>query len=196
LAGDHFAREVLLASDELGAVMRVHFYHALQHLLEPVARQTRLDAQARRAFLRAWEQRLECAGNTHELMDDFRSMVAALLGLAENPGQGGRQMRLQEVVEHIEGHLREPLDIGGMARQAGFSVSRFSSLFKQHAGIPYRAFVLEARLKRARYLLKHSRLSIQQVADEAGFSSPSYFIQAFKRVLKQTPQAFRKDPQH
>lgn len=48
-----------------------------------------------------------------------------------------------------------------------------------------------ARLTRAKALLAQSHLSIDEIADEAGYSDPSNFGRAFRRALGQSPSAYR-----
>jgi AraC-like DNA-binding protein len=43
----------------------------------------------------------------------------------------------------------------------------------------------------AKSLLKNSRLSVQQIADELHFSTPSSFIRFFHRLTGLTPRQYR-----
>jgi signal transduction histidine kinase/DNA-binding response OmpR family regulator len=52
-------------------------------------------------------------------------------------------------------------------------------------------YILEARVKKARYLLANTRESMSEIAYACGFSSPAYFSTVFKSRSGQTPKAFR-----
>ncbi|WP_436484530.1 hybrid sensor histidine kinase/response regulator transcription factor [Chitinophaga sp. ARDCPP14] len=52
-------------------------------------------------------------------------------------------------------------------------------------------YILDARVKKGRYLLANSKLSVAEIAYECGFSSPAYFSTVFKARTQQTPKAFR-----
>ncbi|NDV64788.1 AraC family transcriptional regulator [Bacteroides sp. 224] len=52
-------------------------------------------------------------------------------------------------------------------------------------------FVKTIRLKRAAELLKKGKLTVSEVAYEVGFSSPSYFTQAFKKMFGVLPTNYR-----
>lgn len=52
-------------------------------------------------------------------------------------------------------------------------------------------YILDARVKKAKYLLANSSQSISEIAYACGFSSPAYFSTVFKARSKQTPKAFR-----
>jgi AraC-like DNA-binding protein len=53
-------------------------------------------------------------------------------------------------------------------------------------------FILDARVKKAKYLLVNSQSSISEIAYTCGFSSPAYFSTVFKARAHQTPKAFRE----
>lgn len=62
-------------------------------------------------------------------------------------------------------------------------------LAAQHSS--YQALLDELRFTQAKHWLKHSNLSIQQIAERLGFSEAASFRSAFKRWSGQTPKAFR-----
>ena len=49
----------------------------------------------------------------------------------------------------------------------------------------------EMRLERAAHLLRDSTLAGKEIAWACGFSSPSYFIRAFRAHYGQTPKSWR-----
>jgi signal transduction histidine kinase/DNA-binding response OmpR family regulator len=53
-------------------------------------------------------------------------------------------------------------------------------------------FILDARVKKAKYLLVNSQSTISEIAYTCGFSSPAYFSTVFKARCQQTPKAFRE----
>jgi transcriptional regulator GlxA family with amidase domain len=127
-----------------------------------------------------------------ELMALFRELVASFTALVSNPGRGCRSLRLEQARHFVEARYAEPLTLAQVAKEAGFSSSRFSRLFKAAVGTGFAAYLLQVRLDKSAGLLRSSRLPIHQVAQECGFGSASYFIQAFKRAYQTTPQAFRE----
>jgi signal transduction histidine kinase/DNA-binding response OmpR family regulator len=53
-------------------------------------------------------------------------------------------------------------------------------------------YILDVRVKKARYLLVNSRMAISEIAFTCGFSSPAYFSTVFKARSSQTPKGFRE----
>ena len=55
-------------------------------------------------------------------------------------------------------------------------------------------YILNARLQKAKYYLRHEELSIAEIAYKTGFSSPAYFATVFKTKLGVSPSVFKEHP--
>ena len=62
----------------------------------------------------------------------------------------------------------------------------------QEQGTNWRNLVSELRIKKARFLLEDTQLSLQQIADEIGFSSASAFSNAFSRANDTNAAEYRR----
>lgn len=80
-----------------------------------------------------------------------------------------------------------------MGKECSLSRSRFSVLYKRFFGVSPMREVIDLRLRRARWLLSNSTLSIGQVAYECGFDDPAYFNRLFKSRMGCTPGVWGKD---
>ncbi|ASP39144.1 AraC family transcriptional regulator [Bacterioplanes sanyensis] len=96
------------------------------------------------------------------------------------------------MLDYIEHHLDQPLTLAQLASQAQLSEYHFARMFKASFGQPPHQYVTERRLQRASELLRHSQLSLAEIALRCGFSSQSHFNQRFKVFYQVTPAAFRK----
>lgn len=52
-------------------------------------------------------------------------------------------------------------------------------------------YILNKRIQKAKYLIRYEKLSLSEVAYQCGFSTPSYFSTAFKRVTGETPKIYK-----
>jgi transcriptional regulator GlxA family with amidase domain len=98
---------------------------------------------------------------------------------------------LDAIRAHVVAHLEDDLTLAALARRAGMSASCFSRWFRDQTGRTPHAFVLEARVARAKSLLQESDLPILEVALAVGFSSQSCLNVTFRRRDGLTPAEYR-----
>ncbi|MET9183519.1 helix-turn-helix domain-containing protein [Kitasatospora aureofaciens] len=143
----------------------------------------------------------------HMVRRDFGSAVAAdAARLAVTPleREGGqaqfiahpqppvpRGSALEPVLAWLEEHLDEELTLDVMARRSGMSGRTFSRRFREQTGTTPLQWLLRARIRRAQFLLENTDHTIERIADQAGFGSPTAFRERFKRVAGTTPYGYR-----
>ena len=82
-----------------------------------------------------------------------------------------------------------------LSQQANFSSFHFHRQFRAFIGLPVYKFIQILRLKRAaKDLVFSTEKYITEIAFSAGFENSESFSRAFKNTLKQTPSAFRANP--
>lgn len=102
--------------------------------------------------------------------------------------------RMQRVLDHIDGHTDEALDVDALSAVAAFSKYHFHRRFSELFGLTVHRYIQLVRLKRASYRLAFRDAPILEVALEGGYEGPEAFSRAFRQRLGQTPSAFRKAP--
>jgi AraC family transcriptional regulator len=99
--------------------------------------------------------------------------------------------RVNLAIDHIVGHLAEPLRLRDLARVALLSPFHFHRVFQALIGSTPADFVQRLRLEKALGLLSHPRPpSLTAVALACGFSSSSDFSRCFKRRFGVPPSSF------
>lgn len=78
-----------------------------------------------------------------------------------------------------------------LLRQTPMSRSLLERRFRRHLGRSPQAEIRAVQLKRVRQLLGESDLSLDQIAQLAGYSHPEYMSVVFKRETGQTPGQYR-----
>ncbi len=91
------------------------------------------------------------------------------------------QARIDHVIDYVQAHLSEALDVSKLAQLAFFSEYHFNRLFKDRTGESLYQFIRRLRLENAANLLCSDAKPITQVALECGFSNSSSFAKAFKQ---------------
>ncbi|MEM5448586.1 helix-turn-helix domain-containing protein [Paraburkholderia guartelaensis] len=122
------------------------------------------------------------------------AMVVRLLGgMGASEGRGATKLathKAARVTDYIESHLDRRLTLVELAALVDLSVPHFKVLFRETLGMPVHQYVVRRRVERARALLIEGKLSLSQVALEAGFAHQSHMAHWMTRLLGVTPRAF------
>lgn len=81
-----------------------------------------------------------------------------------------------------------------LARRAGLSVSHYSILFRTQTGFSPMDYFLRMKIQHACRLLDTSSLRVEEVGAAVGFEDPFYFSRLFRRIMGQSPRAYRALP--
>jgi AraC family transcriptional regulator len=100
--------------------------------------------------------------------------------------------QLKRAIEFIESHAFEDIGLAELASSTGLPPHYFCRIFRKTVGMPPYRYLLNCRMEAAKKLLATSDLGITGIALEVGFSSHAHFSTAFKRIVGQTPVAYRK----
>ena len=103
--------------------------------------------------------------------------------------------RLVRVLEYIEAHLSERLDLRVLAKEAGISPFHFAALFTKAVGATPHRHVQHLRMQAAKAMLRDTDKSTLDIALSCGFGSASHFAVAFRRRFLQSPTEYRSSLQ-
>jgi AraC family transcriptional regulator len=99
--------------------------------------------------------------------------------------------RMVRVLEYVEAHLSERLDLRVLAKEAGISPFHFAALFTKAVGATPHRHVRHLRMQAAKAILRDTDKSTLDIALSCGFGSASHFAAAFRRQFLQSPTEFR-----
>jgi AraC family transcriptional regulator len=100
--------------------------------------------------------------------------------------------RLNRVLDHIDQHLADPLELTTLAEVAHFSPYHFHRLFAAWMGETLGEYLRRRRLEiAAQRLVANTRVPVLNVALEVGFGSGEAFARAFKERFDCTPMQWR-----
>ncbi|MFZ5749386.1 MAG: AraC family transcriptional regulator [Pseudomonadota bacterium] len=104
--------------------------------------------------------------------------------------------RMQRVLDHIDCHLDEPLDLDRLAGVAAFSKFHFHRQFTAMFGLSVQRYVQLLRLKRASWRLAfRAGDSVTDIGLDAGYAATESFSRAFRQQFGQAPSDFRDAPE-
>ncbi|WP_433620478.1 helix-turn-helix domain-containing protein [Paenibacillus cellulositrophicus] len=103
---------------------------------------------------------------------------------------------IEDVQRYIENHLHDPnLNISMIGDVFRMTPSYISRLYKDHTGEALLDTINRSRLAEAKNLLKHNKLTVNEVAGRVGYADVSTFVRTFKKFEGMTPGAFQKAAQ-
>ena len=95
-----------------------------------------------------------------------------------------------KAADYIRERCEEKLTVTEIAAQFFVSAGKLNYDFKAYSNMTINEYVTLTRIERAKELLSLGR-SVSSVAQECGFSSPSYFIKVFADTVGETPLKYQ-----
>ena len=98
---------------------------------------------------------------------------------------------LRSARDLLDGRFDQPVSLRGLAQEAGVHPVYFAAAFRRFHGCSVGEYLRRRRLQYARRRLADPKVSLAQVAAEAGFADQSHFTRTFKRFTGMTPNRYR-----
>jgi AraC-like DNA-binding protein len=174
---------------ELGAT-RAHLEAGLDRLVEPLLASGQLDAKSFEEMHASIER--HGADTVSALIDAYRSVVSDIEIAIQSPTQARQDRSTRRALRFMREHLSDPLTLPQVSRVAGFAPGYFSRLLQREVGATFDRHLQKLRLERAKQALAGTTLSVERVAQLAGFRSRTYFQQLFRQSAGCTPIEYRR----
>ncbi len=99
---------------------------------------------------------------------------------------------IPQAVEFIKNNYDKPLTLADIAQVTGYSSHYFHHIFTTVMGKTPQSYLLQIRIRQAKYLLAQSSKCLSEIAYACGFSSQAYFTEQFKKETYFTLGQYRK----
>ena len=100
---------------------------------------------------------------------------------------------LLKLNETIQNHLSESnLDVQLLCTELAMSRASLYKKIKSITGMSTNEYINKLRMEKALQLIQTTKLSFTEIAEQVGFTTPSYFSTAFKQYTGQTPTQYKK----
>ena len=124
-----------------------------------------------------------------DLCDYMLSVLLLSLREAEPPAP--RNAVAARMLDYIRLHCCEPLTLPDVSRALGYSEDYLSRLLHQHVSCSFRQYIHRLRMQRAKKELLSGVKSVQEIAEECGYSNAKFFSTSFLKCEGIAPSAYR-----
>jgi two-component system response regulator YesN len=116
----------------------------------------------------------------HEIMDAIK------MGRTDSAAQAVHMTK-----SFIDNNLSSDIKLDDVARHVHMSPCYLSRIFSREVGVPFKKYMVKAKLAHARKLLLSTAKSISEIATEVGYQDTSYFCKIFRQDEGLSPNEYR-----
>jgi AraC-like DNA-binding protein len=102
------------------------------------------------------------------------------------------EQALKKLRATMETSIAKPVSIADLAAGSGLSADYLARLFAGRFGVTVQRYLLLRRIELARHLLVSTDLLVSEIGRQAGMPDPQYFNKQFRRMVGQSPLAYRR----
>jgi len=99
---------------------------------------------------------------------------------------------MQKALRYIDEHLQTVASVADVAQAVGLSGEHLRHLFARQTGGTLSRYVVQARVRRATDLLRHTTLPLKAIAAVCGFRNERYLCAVYKKATGRTPGQQRR----
>lgn len=99
---------------------------------------------------------------------------------------------ITQALQHMHQAPAENWTLDRLAQEVGLSRSGFALRFKQTLGDSPAHYLTTLRMSKAMQMLSETQLTLEQIAAQVGYKDAFGFSKAFKKVVDESPAAFRR----
>lgn len=107
-----------------------------------------------------------------------------------------QQERLRQILSYIHEHYHEKLTLDDISAHINLCKSECCRFFKKNMNESIFDYIMQYRIEQSLLLLQQTNESITQIANQIGFSSPSYFTKIFRQTVGVSPKHYRQSEQN
>ena len=94
------------------------------------------------------------------------------------------------ILSLLQEHLFDQLTLSDITASLGYGKTYLSNVFKRVYGQSIMERYMQLKIDEAKYLLREGSMSVSQISEHLGFSSPQYFSKRFSKSVKMSPRQY------
>ena len=100
---------------------------------------------------------------------------------------------VKQIIAEMKQNYTTNITLTDLSKKYGISISYLSSLIKEELQLSFSEYIASKRIQKAKELLADEKLSIEEIAEQVGYSDYFYFTKVFKKVAGISPSKYRKN---
>lgn len=96
-------------------------------------------------------------------------------------------------INYMKSNIQKNLTLKQLAKQAHYSVSHYSSIFKESTGYSPINYFIFLKIQMACQFLDLTSLNVKEIAQNVGYQDPHYFSRIFHKIMGVSPTEYRKE---
>ena len=134
---------------------------------------------------------IEACTSVRQLEQLSVSMIRKYCLLVKNYSRKSYSRLVQTCLDYIDFHYQDDLSLNYMAQFCSVTNGYLSAQFKKETGSTLTDYLNSTRIRQSLILLNSTRLSVQDIAFQCGFSDSNYFTRIFKKRQGCSPKQYR-----
>ena len=126
-----------------------------------------------------------------EVFFELVNQFAEIGEWVQKPEKRENLERLEEMIEYIELHHKEPISLESIASHFYLSREYFSRFFRKNMGVTFTRYVNQVRLMHIYQEICNTESGIMELAENHGFTNYKLFNKMFHEVYGCTPREIR-----
>lgn len=102
-----------------------------------------------------------------------------------------RKQIYYDILDYVKTNIDKPMKVEDIAFHFGYNEKYISYLFKEHAGIALKQYILNTKIELANFYLSDTNKPIVTIAKELGFNNNHNFATVYKKTMGITPSQYR-----
>lgn len=136
-------------------------------------------------------QHIETLTVQKDVLSYEESMLVQVIRLVKKYRGKSYSTPVRRALHYIDSHLEKNIQLSDVAEYAKVHPNHLSKRFRQETGSTLTGYTAARKIHEASYFVLHTNYPMAEIASLYGFSSQSYFIHSFKKVMGMPPGEYR-----
>ena len=98
------------------------------------------------------------------------------------------EKKIDLIKKYIKKNLHKSITLESVANETNFSPNYIRNLFKKELGIGFKEYLIQERMKKAKYYLENTDFYVYEIVEKVGMSDIRHFTEMYKKYFGTTPK--------